>query len=551
MTINRDGISRRWQSIEPGMKKLLLALTLVAGVVAPTIGACAQSWLDESLRDFEELRLRQLLTVQQGREPAPFTTDGCSGKLSDGWKLVAENLPAFAGPFGEKPPWESCCLIHDKVYWQGAAVDGYEARKRADRELQQCVVATGEEQAPQLSLRYGIPEAQVRQAFAVAAEIMYRAVRIGGQPCSLLPWRWGYGWENCAFASPSDIQEKGFMVSNVKPDEHVTFFNTAAWFDAGNDHWHIPVHVWVYEPQQSVVRKGISAALLSAKYNLKVNPENEANFRERINLMFADNKDGRRIRIRLAGQDFKLPKTQANGHAITTLKLPKEVVEAFANEGHLQFFALLPSEDQRRLQGDVQLVPPEGISVISDIDDTVKVTEVESTAQLFDNTFFKDFRTVAGMPEFYRKMADRGAVIHFVSSSPWQLYDPLQAFVQIAGFPGATMSLKNVRFLDETFFNLFKKGLKTKPEQIEPILRRYPHRQFILIGDNGEHDPEVYGEFARRFPRQVRQILIRNMDDSNPESERFQKAFRDIPQVKWQLFAHPRDLVLDELIREE
>jgi len=117
-----------------------------------------------------------------------------------------------------------------------------------------------------------------------------------------------------------------------------------------------------------------------------------------------------------------------------------------------------------------------------------------------------------------------------------------------AGFPRATLELKDVRFRDETLINLFKKGTETKPVQIEPILKRHARRQFILIGDSGEQDPEVYGDVARRYPARIHRILIRNVDNSKAEDLRFKEAFKHIARNKWQLFDRPGQISIDDLL---
>jgi hypothetical protein len=505
----------------------------------------ALSWADEGAREFEELRLQQLQTVQRNSDITAFASDGCSGGQSKSWELLAQVLPGFTNHFGDKPPWESCCVTHDKVYWRGSTVDGYTKRKLADEQLRQCVVDTGIEFTPQISSKYAVPEEKVRQAFSLAADLMYQAVRLGGQPCSLLPWRWGYGWDNCAFASIGDIPEK---VSNLKYDEHITFFNTAAWLDKDNAYWHIPIHAWIYEPQNSVVRNGAIASLLNSGYGLTVTPGNERNFRQRTNLLIADNERGKTLVIRIAGQDITLPVSAANGKTYTILKLPVEVVKAFSNQDRLPFFAVLQNNDKRQFKGQVILVPRYGISVISDIDDTIKISNVTDHRRLLDNSLLKDFQEVSGMPNLFQRLAEHDATIHYVSSSPWQLYDPLYDFIRSAGFPWATLDLKDVRFRDETLFNLFKKGTETKPAQIEPILQHHAERQFILVGDSGEQDPEVYGDIARRYPVQIHRILIRNADNSTAEDLRFKQAFNHIPRNKWQLFDHPGQISVDDLL---
>jgi len=74
---------------------------------------------------------------------------------------------------------------------------GFEARRAADLALRACVLETGPARAPLLGAEYGWSETQVMAFYATVSELMYRAVRLGGMPCSGLPWRWGYGWPAC------------------------------------------------------------------------------------------------------------------------------------------------------------------------------------------------------------------------------------------------------------------------------------------------------------------------------------------------------------------
>ncbi len=505
----------------------------------------AQSWLNEAAREFEELRLKQLQTVRNSSNLIAFSTDGCSGFQSQNWSALAKALPGFEKQFGDKPPWENCCVSHDKAYWQGDVVDGYTKRKKADQVLRQCIADTGTRLTPQLSTKYKVSKEKLSQSFSVTAELMYRAVRLGGLPCSMLPWRWGYGWDNCAFSAVSDTPA---LYSDIKSDEHITFFNTTAWLDADRAHWNIPVHAWVFEPQQSTVRAGLFAQVLESKYDLLIDSDTSDNFQRRINLMIADNERGKKIVIRIAGKDITLPASKENGHAFNIIKLPVEVAQAFLDQGHLHYIAVTGVDEERHFEGDIQLVTDSGVSVISDIDDTVKISQVTNIPKLLDNTFIKDFVAVPGMADFYQYLNARGVAIHFVSSSPWQLYTPLQHFLEASNFPWSSLELKYVRFRDETLFNLLKKGTDTKPEQIEPVLRRFPHRQFILIGDSGEQDPEVYGDIARRYGSQIRYVLIRNVDGSDVDDERYQAAFENIGQGKWILFDHPGEIVKDLLL---
>lgn len=307
---------------------------------------------------------------------------------------------------------------------------------------------------------------------------------------------------------------------DIQPDERVVFFNTAAWRadngDTGGD-WNLLIHGWIYEPEDSVVRKSIVAELLEETFDISIDAAHADNFDRRVNLFLADNERGKRITIELGGQRFTLPESSANGHFTRQLRLPARVVASHADtDGWVLFHTIAP--DGRRFEGRVQLIEPRGVSVISDIDDTVKLTEVTRRRALLENTFLRDFRAVPGMAAKYAEWAARGVRFHFVSSSPWQLYPPLYEFMQRAGFPEATYALKAIRFKDRTLLNLFRSGTETKPAQIEPLLRAYPHRRFVLIGDSGEQDAEVYAALMRRYPEQIVACYIRVSRDAAPSS---------------------------------
>ncbi len=159
-------------------------------------------------RELELWRHERLVARRAAPDAAlgPFTTDGCSGGLSSAWRHAARLAPDLAAVHGEQPPWEHCCVAHDRAYHRGAAVDeeipddalaSFEARKRADEALRACVVASRAAQAAVLAEKYGLDEGEQTAVYEAIGGIMYRAVRLGGVPCTSLPWRWGYGWPEC------------------------------------------------------------------------------------------------------------------------------------------------------------------------------------------------------------------------------------------------------------------------------------------------------------------------------------------------------------------
>lgn len=139
---------------------------------------------------------------QPGTLLSRFETDGCSGGLSDAWRLMAEQFPEFGDAYESAPPWEFCCVTHDRAYHNGAmaadATASFAARLTADRRLESCVEQMGVSRRDELAVVYGITPAQVESAYATVAGAMFWAVRFGGGPCTGLPWRWGFGYPACS-----------------------------------------------------------------------------------------------------------------------------------------------------------------------------------------------------------------------------------------------------------------------------------------------------------------------------------------------------------------
>jgi phosphatidate phosphatase APP1 len=192
----------------------------------------------------------------------------------------------------------------------------------------------------------------------------------------------------------------------------------------------------------------------------------------------------------------------------------------------------------------VQLLEHEGVSIISDVDDTLKHSNVPDRRDLFRNTFVRDFVAIPGMPELYQACAERGTAFHYVSASPWQLYEPLAEFWRDQGYPQGSVHLKRFR-LRETARKLRKMSPQKahKRAAIEPILAAYPHRQFLLVGDSGEQDPDIYADFLRERPQQVAHVWIRSIRGRALEQERLTNVFAGCPAGRWTVYEHPREIV--------
>ena len=254
-------------------------------------------------------------------------------------------------------------------------------------------------------------------------------------------------------------------------------------------------------------------------------------------LFLVDNERGKRIAIRIGDKTFDLERSSEDGHFFGTLRLDAQTASRWAADGRIRYSAVTDADDKRRFEGAIHLVRPAGVSVISDIDDTIKVTEVTDREKLVENTFFLPFRSVDGMAELYSRWAGAGAKFHFVSASPWQLYEPLADFTRGAGFPPATFHLRRIRLKDSSVLSLLADPLEAKLQVIEPLMADFPQRRFILVGDSGERDPEVYGAVAAKHPDQVLRIYIRDVTGHAADSPRYQTAFAQLPRNNGSCFA--------------
>ncbi|CAO3622964.1 unnamed protein product [Cunninghamella echinulata] len=160
-------------------------------------------------------------------------------------------------------------------------------------------------------------------------------------------------------------------------------------------------------------------------------------------------------------------------------------------------------------QGIVNLIEPTGISIISDIDDTIKETQILHGARtVLQNTFFNETNDIPGMAEAYMKWYTQGASFHYVSNSPFQLLPFLQQFLNTSQFPPGSMHLR----LDGSLLaRLIEIPGRAKRDAILSIMNDFPQRQFVLVGDSGEIDLEIYTKIALEHPDRILKIFIHDI----------------------------------------
>ena len=236
--------------------------------------------------------------------------------------------------------------------------------------------------------------------------------------------------------------------------------------------------------------------------------------------------------IRKAGLEVCLPdgrkfELQTDGDGYFLLNLPVESLGGLIDqEGWLPYeISFLtdtlsrPVLRENRFQGSM-LIPhaKAEYGVITDIDDTILHTGVTSYLkwQVIANTLFKRAESripLKGAAPLYNtlhqgKDGSSANPIFYVSHSPWNLYRYLEYFLARNGFPVGPIILRSMSSV------LGRGRRRSEPQKqsgISNILGTYPELPFILIGDSGEKDADIYLEIAQRYPGRILAIYLRTV----------------------------------------
>ena len=182
------------------------------------------------------------------------------------------------------------------------------------------------------------------------------------------------------------------------------------------------------------------------------------------------------------------------------------------------------------------LVPPSSarFGVISDIDDTVIQSRVSNFLQAARTVMLGNARTrlpFPGVAAFYRALRNGGGgdeknPIYYVSSSPWNIYDVIAEFMEVQKIPRGPILLRDW----DIGWGLLasSRHFEHKGVAIRNILQLHPTKEFILVGDTSQHDPEIYRRIVAEFPKRIKAIYIRDVTLNAERSQSVKKLAEEI-----------------------
>lgn len=197
--------------------------------------------------------------------------------------------------------------------------------------------------------------------------------------------------------------------------------------------------------------------------------------------------------------------------------------------------------EEAGVQARVQIVSRARFGVISDLDDTVIQSDVTSLPRMLVTSLTGNSRTrtpFPGVGAFYRALTREGEArnpIFYVSSSPWNFFDLLWQFLDYRRIPLGPLFLRNWGMDLLGGHGGYKHGV------IERIFKKYPDLSFVLVGDSGEKDPEIYAEVVKLFPGRVLAVYIRDVTEGQRD-EGVMKLREEVAKAGVELVLAPDSL---------
>ena len=269
--------------------------------------------------------------------------------------------------------------------------------------------------------------------------------------------------------------------------------------------------------------------------------------RDRVKMFTAGGKEKKDICIDGMARSM-CTRTDGDGRIKNAFTMTNTEIESLrqpgGNGGKVVFQASVANK-QISATGEIFLCENQGVTFISDIDDTIKITEVTSSTQTLVNTFSGEFKAVPGMAAIYRDWERQyNATFAYLTASPDQLYPFLREFFDRERFPSGSAHMRHFTWLDSNFISFFMSSnyIKKKTDTLLMFLENTSQRQFVFLGDVFQKDPDIYASVYAQYPNRIAKIFIRKYANDAAGQERLETVFKNVPRAKWATFETGADL---------
>ncbi|KAI0734103.1 hypothetical protein BC629DRAFT_1571182 [Irpex lacteus] len=161
------------------------------------------------------------------------------------------------------------------------------------------------------------------------------------------------------------------------------------------------------------------------------------------------------------------------------------------------------------------LVPPTGISIVSDIDDVLRITKVYVPTQGLFNSFVEPYLNVPGIPELFASWASKlpNVSFHYDTTTPVQLTRTYVEYL-FANFPVGSLEMRPINVSEPS------RILDARQDSLLKLFQTFPQRKFVLVGDTSSSTLlSAYPQIAQQFPSQIACIFIRNTSSTDSDDK--------------------------------
>ena len=324
----------------------------------------------------------------------------------------------------------------------------------------------------------------------------------------------------------------------LRDKEGIILVPSVAFRNRTSNDWILYNQGWYYEedPVQAYLMQRSLEKIIGKNFDLN-----------RINLLTADGEEKKTLCMDGLNRSM-CTITDDEGRIKNTFQISQNELTGFiqSNENNPKvLYQISTSNKKIQATGEIYLCDDHGITFISDIDDTIKITGVTSTTDTLINTFTGDFKPVLGMSDAYRYWQTRyNATFAYITASPDQLYPFLRQFIDRERFPAGSFHMRHFTLLDENFLSFFMSNnyISHKINTLNMLINSTLNRTFVCIGDIFQKDPDIYASTYAQYPNRIAKIFIRKYANDTSGQQRLEEVFRNIPREKWSTFEIGNDL---------